>query len=179
MEIEKTVNDIKERLDDVAEDLNGKEVSHSEAWTKTIKKTLADLGHEKDYGVAAKGIIEADYKEWLCNLIWWRYKNNDFNDMAGIDLAVESKWNPGWHKERGVQRALEYENSFLKLVYTKAKLKLFIFGAHDEADYEKRLERFKELADMCEDRSGDKYLFSCTIRVDGEKFRHEYYEVSE
>ena len=65
--------------------------------------------------------------------------------------------------------SLEYD--FLKLVYAKARLKLFIFGAYDEADYKKRLERLKELVNMCEYENGDKYLFLCSMTDDGYKFK--------
>ena len=173
MDIEETKRKIRKRLNNVAEDLNGKGISHSKAWTKAIIKTLAELGYERNYEAAPGNLKGIRHKEWLYDLVWWKYKDNHFNNMISIDLAVESEWTPDWKEINGEKRGVGYEKDFLKLVYAKAKLKLFIFGAHNKEDFEKRLEQFKRLANMCEDRNGDEYLFSCSMTDDGYKFKHE------
>ena len=166
------IEKIKKSLNQVAIDLKGK--SGRKIWTRTIKKKLTSLGQENGYAVADED-IKKDFREWLYDLVWWKYKDNHFNNMISIDLAVESEWTPSWKEINGEKRGAEYEKDFLKLVYAKAKLKLFIFGAYNKEDLEKRLKQFKRLANMCEDRNGDKYLFSCALgtKKEGFTFVHE------
>ena len=171
MDVKKEIMNL---LDGVTKELSKEKISCCETWTKTIKTKFTTLGHKEKYKVAAN-TKKANYGKWLYDLIWWRCEN-DYNNMKSIELAVEIAWHPGWEKVGKEWRALGYENDFLKLVYAKARLKLFIFGAKNEKDYKARIKRFKELADMCEDRNGDKYLFFWRIKTDkGYKFEHESY----
>ena len=168
MDIKETKEKIEESLHQIAADLT-QEFS-DKIWTKAIKERLTSLGHDRNCGVAAGGVNEAERGEWLYDLTWWKYEGNNLNNMTSISLAVESEWQPAWEEVEGESRATGYENDFLKLVYAKAKLKLFIFWANDENECDKILDRLMNFANMCEDRDGDEYLFSCALWTKEEGF---------
>jgi hypothetical protein len=39
--------------------------------TKTVKKCLGKLGHERGFKVAASGLVGADQGEWLYDMVWY------------------------------------------------------------------------------------------------------------
>jgi hypothetical protein len=116
----------------------------NEPWTRFIKATLCDLGHEYGFTVFFSGGDGPQRSEFLLDLVW-------YSDMGGIELAVESEW-------LGAREVLA---DFKKLLYVKAPVKVMIYWVESHAKSGERVRR--EIIRCMEQYSrhvaGEEYLF--------------------
>jgi len=84
-------------------------------WTKEIKASLVELGHNHGYEASASGCKNADCGEWLFDLAWYKY--NSKRQMENLFLAMESEWG----KENDIR--VDFE----KLLVVRSQYRLMIF----------------------------------------------------
>lgn len=94
-------------------------------WTQTIKEKLSELGHKKGYKTSAKNVEGSDYGEWLFDLCWLDYLNNQktITYLRSIPLIMESEWgNQG-----------DIEDDFEKLMVARALVKVLVYNGTNAA----------------------------------------------
>jgi len=82
------VNEIMEVLDSVSNEYRNSHETDS-TWTRDIKDRLSILGKKYHYSVYASSASEATGGEWLYDLTWLRYNNNN---LISVELSLESEW---------------------------------------------------------------------------------------
>lgn len=134
----KLTDEIKAALGKVdAEHSDGPGLSDRE-WTRRIKEELGAMGkHKGYYAYGLKGAPEhCDDGEFMFDLCWLDYGQGD-TWLKRIPMAMECEW----------RSADDIDDDFLKLVVTRADLKVMIFGAQTHAQFDeivKRLRQWKE-----------------------------------
>lgn len=116
-------------------------------WTRAIKNRIGALGKDKRYWVYASSADNVDGGEWLYDLTWLNYSDDD---LLCVELALESEW-----------LFNEIDHDFQKLLVGRAELRVFIFQAKTE---EVALEQIKylkrQIVRFTKSEEGDSYLFS-------------------
>lgn len=113
-------------------------------WTKIIKKTFGELGENKFRFKVYSNLHESEY---LLDLVW---ETRD-RKSGGLILGLESEWN---NKDN------EIEDDFCKLMYTKCKLKVFIYSSSSIENAGGLLVKFKEYLSWFNGHiPGENYLF--------------------
>lgn len=95
-------------------------------WTKFVKTHFAEVGKRRHFAVYANGIEVTgkmvEHREYQLDLIWENRKDGSSGSCqptkSQLQLAMESEWETNED---------EQEDDFYKLVYSKAKWKVFIF----------------------------------------------------
>lgn len=124
--------------------------SGDDEWTKTIKKSLRELGREHKYGVSAMG-IQADTGEWLFDLVWCDGHDGPFV-FTELILAMECEWS---------QKPDDIWWDFEKLLIAKAKYHVFIFQQHTSAEVERISRQFRlAIRAFKGTQPGDRFLFA-------------------
>lgn len=117
-------------------------------WTARIKKDLCNLSHELGYSVACSGYDQADDREWLYDMVWWK---QDGPYMSRIALVLESEWNP----------EIPLDGDFLKLMLARADHHVWIFQAITEAAIcsviDSCIEHLRHFEGLV---TGDRFLFA-------------------
>ena len=99
--IAETLDVIKETLNQVTEDLKAEKSDAK--WTREIKNRLCKVGKKRKYWVYASRCDEADDGEWLYDLTWLDYQEDNLID---VKLALESEWGTR------VRSMMTFRNSF-------------------------------------------------------------------
>ena len=119
-------------------------------WTFQIKTQIARIGKEQKYSVYASQADNVDGGEWLYDLVWLDYKNDE---LINAYLLLESEC---WPKE--------INDDFEKLLLGKAELKVMIFYAKDIKTFKEQVDKMKEkIKNFKHSISGEKYLFSAYV----------------
>lgn len=149
-------------IDDVAKDAEGKNWNDGE-WTHQIKSRIAQLGKQKRYWIYASQSEHVDGGEWLFDLTWLNYSDND---LLEVELALESEWRLD-HKE--------ICDDFQKLILARAKLRAMIFQTNNLEEQKEIVSKLKRYIDrFARSQIGDNYLFSCWL-IDKKQFVHQSY----
>ena len=152
--------ELQEIIDDVASDGKEKDWGDGEC-TKQIKSSIAHLGKQKRYWVYASQAEHVDGGEWLYDLTWLNYSDDQ---LLTIELALESEWD-----QNGII------DDFQKLLIARAELRAMIFQVRTENEKEMRFKQLREqIGKFTKSIAGDRYLFSCWVQ-ESRKFSHETY----
>lgn len=146
--------EVKKLLDD-ANRASASSAATNKGWTREIKSRLTKLGHEKKFWVG----------EWLYDLCWLRYDEEDY--LRDVELALECEWLIG--KE-------DIMDDFIKLCQCRATLRVMIYQTWTLEDSKRLTDTLKDQIKRCDSSvDGDRYLLSCWINGKGKglKFHHE------
>lgn len=136
----------------------------STEWTRAIKNEIGRLGSSLGYEVYASSCDFAKDGEWLFDLTWADYDNDQY--LRGVPLALESEWTPS-----------EVVDDFCKLMVSKAKHRVMVFWASNRASASKKIkELIDEIVNSQLPKKGDRYLFACWIQG-ADKFDFRLYVV--
>lgn len=112
-------------------------------WTKIIKESFGELGKNGKFKVYSN-LHESEY---LLDLVWEARDTKS----GGLILGLESEWN---------NKGDEIEDDFYKLMYTKCKLKVFVYSSSSIENADKLICQFKEYLSWFDGHiPGEKYLF--------------------
>lgn len=93
----------------------------AKSWTKRIFQYFFDEGKKRNFGVYANTSVIAEAKgEYIVDLCW---SNEEKDKYYGLELAMESEWNPSEE---------EILADFYKLVDIKSYLKIMIISVQEE-----------------------------------------------
>ena len=129
-------------------------------WTTRLKADLSKLGTANGYLVYASDVTETDGGEWLYDVCWLRYEEDDIVEIA---LAVESEW-------LGGRNILE---DFQKLCQSRAGLRLMVFQVPRPGEYARVLSvLLQQIQRFSFSQPDDQYILSCWI-ASKKEFKHK------
>jgi hypothetical protein len=115
-------------------------------WTEEIKTGLVKLGHENGYEASANKCKNADCKEWLFDLAWYKYDTK--RRMDDLFFVMECEWG----KEDDIREDFE------KLLIARSRYRLMIFNGNT---LEKIANSLKDRINIFKgSQKGDRYLFA-------------------
>jgi len=134
--------------------LNGNTAPGNKNWTMAIKKSLVDVANKNNLNIYCK--LDEKYgknhenSEWLYDAIMYSYNLED-GVFDEVYLVAESEWDMSYE-------AIEYD--FLKLIFTRAKVRLIVYQVSKENydEYKESLINIIQKSKSCE--KGDIYLFA-------------------
>lgn len=134
-------------LQDLLNQLSLSEVDEARGWTRrnwtaVIKEAFTKAGADRRHYVCASGGTRCDWGEWLFDVTWLEVDEEKY--ITDLVLAMESEWgNPG-----------DVYDDFMKLLSSRARLRVIVFQAQDDAVLQKiivdlttGLQRFKRSQD--------------------------------
>lgn len=147
------VEAIKEALDRVSTDSENTTWNNTE-WTTQVKKALVSLARLHNLKTYASG-CGADGKEWLHDFAAMGYEYNPVK-LSKMALIAESEWLTGTN---------EIEDDFLRLVVSRADLRVMIFQSDTTIGFESIAATLLALAQGFElSRTDDLYLLACWVK---------------
>ena len=91
--------------------------------------------------------------------------NYNEEDLLEVELVLESEW----HKN-------SINDDFQKLLLARANLRAFIFQSKDDKQYKNLIADLKrQIQGFSRSATGDKYLFSCWIYNEEQRFVHDVF----
>ena len=131
-------------------------------WTEKIKSDLAELAKEFNCKAYASSCENVYGGEWLYDMTWLEMEGKE---VCGVKLIMESEW-----ARRNIK------DDFPKLVIGRADLRLMIFEAPDEKEYNVWMKYFKnEINGNRMSVNGDRYLFACWMKGEGFRFAEQVF----
>lgn len=125
---------IAQALEAVASRLHGTGAPNSE-WSRQVGEALCELGHGEGFMVCAHPSFasSADQCEWLFDLAWVRMSGPFYESVA---MACECEWDT---------EPSEIERDLMKLVVSRAHLRVFIYQQPNEASAAEILNRMRAI----------------------------------
>lgn len=110
---------------------------HDREWTRRIKEELGTLGRRKEYYTyGLKNSPDHCHDgEFMFDLCWLDYGKE--NTWLKRPLVMECEW----------LGADNIDDDFLKLLVTRAELRLMIFGAQTEEEFRRTVQRLQRWID--------------------------------
>ncbi len=134
----------------------------SAAWTRAVKNAVGRVGANLGYEVYASSCHFAKYGEWLFDLTWADYDEDEY--LRSIPLVLECEWIPK-----------EVCDDFCKLMVSRADHRVIVFWTRDMASMKKMVkELIEEVKNSQLTKKGDRYLFACLIENSSELFFQLY-----
>ncbi len=134
----------------------------STEWTRAIKNEIGRLGSSLGYEVYASSCDFAKDGEWLFDLTWADYDNDQY--LRSIPLALESELMPS-----------QVIDDFCKLLVSRAEHRVMVFCAGNKTLMKSKIEEMiDEVKNSKMTEPGDRYLLACWIE-NKYKFYFELY----
>ncbi len=148
-EIQQFYNELKQRLDDLAQRLQREEIWKRKPWTREVKRVLVELGVARHYQTCAAGVpqgIGNTWGEWLYDVVWLRTDTGaKFFTLTEVGLVAEIEWGSQWEAWEDYQK--------LHMASEKVEVRLLI--CNGDQDLLNRCEQ--QLTDQSR---GDAYIFA-------------------
>ncbi len=117
---------IRDSLDSVFDRLEPQDATTTE-WTKAVKTELCEVGNFKGLYTCAKDVDKSkrNHGEWLYDVCWLKYVNNQFDFLKEAVLIAECEW----EKAQG-----SIIDDFQKLLVGRARIRCMIWEDNQEQD---------------------------------------------